>query len=90
MFYIKQMRPNLILAKGASEATANEIAQEQARLRQAYLDRDSMEAQRGPLNEAHSKAGDNNSIDEAELADKLESLDGLITETTVLIGYLIS
>jgi len=78
------------LAKGASEATLEEVAQEQAKLEQAYRDKEALETERKPLDEAHSRAGDNDSIDENILGEQLEEIDGLIIETLEHIGNLIS
>nr|AER27886.1 hypothetical protein ORF_01 [Phialocephala uotiloensis] len=82
--------PFFFLTKGASEATLEEIAREQAKLRQAYKDKEALETERKPLDEAHSKAGDNDSIDENILGEQLEEVDGLIIETLEHIGNLIS
>jgi hypothetical protein len=82
--------PFFLLAKGASEATLEEIALEQAKLEQAYRDKEALEAERKPLDEAHSRAGDNDSIDENNLGEQLEEIDGLIIETLEHIGNLIS
>ena len=83
--------PYVVLAAGdaASKATPEEISEKQTQLEQAYADKAKLEKERASLNDEHSRAGDNNSSNEAQLGDELEVLDGLLTETKTLTGFLV-
>jgi len=87
---LNKINPFITLVQSASEATQEQINEKKAALEQAYKDRADLVKERKLIDEAHSRAGDNNLDTEADLGDQLENIDELIIETTQLIADIIS